>query len=131
MHEKDRIRKLMKIIVIFISILLASCTQAADTFDYREYSTLIRVDGKNIRTKCPKWDWLQVPAECRMPGFNCVPVCGKWPGDKVDIGAMQYIPGQTPERPWGIWKGIPFKYVPGEINIRKINTVKILEYLIK
>ncbi len=67
--------------------------------------------------KCPSdWNWLLVPVECRRPAVNCVPVCGKWPGDKPDIGAWEYVPGITDEVPWGIWDGVPFSYVPAEVG---------------
>jgi hypothetical protein len=79
-------------------------------------STLATVDGKPTWIECPKWDWSLVPPECRRPAFNCVPVCGKWPGDTPDIGAYEYVPGSTSEKPWGIWNGVPLDYVPAEME---------------
>jgi len=79
-------------------------------------STLATIDGKPTWIDCPEWDWSLVPVECRVPAFNCVPICGKWPGDKVDIGAYEYVPNITSEQPWGAWKGIPFKSAPGEVT---------------
>lgn len=104
-----------KIKTLTIAILLISAVSlsAAEPI-YFQHSTPSHVDGKLTWIDCPKWDWSLLPPECRSYGINCVPVCGKWPGDKMDIGAFQYIPGHTNEKPWGIWNGVPFAREPGE-----------------
>jgi hypothetical protein len=103
----------LKISAILLLLAVSACAHAGEPKSIS--STLATVDGKSTWIKCPAWDWDLVPAECRFPGFNCVPTCGKWPGDKMDIGAMQYIPGQTSQKPWGDWAGVPFKSAPGEM----------------
>lgn len=110
-----KIKVLKALISILLNICLVSCSHGADTGGiYYDHATMVRKGDENVWVKCPAWDWERVPPECRMPGWNCVPVCGKWPGDKVDIGAWQYVPGITSEKPWGDWEGIPFKSAPGE-----------------
>lgn len=102
---------------LLLLLAVSSCSHAADPAGiYLDHSTMARIDGKPTWIKCPSWNWELVPPECRWPGFNCVPSCGKWPGDKMDIGAMQFIPGQTSDKPWGDWKGVPFKSAPGEMD---------------
>lgn len=99
---------------VALTLMLGVAANAAE-FDYNNLSTMGRkADGTQGWIKCPVWDWNLVPPECRVPAFNCVPRCGKWPGDKWDIGAYEYVPGMTGEKPWGNWKGVPFSYVPGE-----------------
>ncbi len=100
-------------ISILLLLAVSACAHADEPKSIS--STMIRQGDENVWVNCPAWDWSLVPVECRFPGFNCVPSCGKWPGDKWDIGAMQYIPGQTSQKPWGDWKGIPFKSAPGEM----------------
>lgn len=102
----------MKWVPLFFILTTSVC--AAD-FDFSNLSVLGNTkDGSIGWIKCPTWNWDLVPPECRRPAFNCVPICGKWPGDKVDIGAYEYVPGITAEQPWGVWNGVPFTYVPGE-----------------
>jgi hypothetical protein len=102
----------MRYVLLFL--VLATAVQGAG-FDYANLHTHgKKPDGTLGWIKCPVWDWELVPPECRVPAFNCVPICGKWPGDNVDIGAYEYVPGITSERPWGVWEGVPFNYVPGE-----------------
>jgi hypothetical protein len=96
--------------IVSILLILTVCTCAcADS----KPSTLIRQGDENVWVECPEWDWSLVPPECRRPAFNCVPTCGKWPGDKTDIGAYEYVPGITSQKPWGIWEGVPFAVAPG------------------
>lgn len=99
----------MRYIIIVLS-LVTICNVQAQEFDFTNLHTSASVDGKQAWIKCPNWDWDLVPIECRMPGFNCIPVCGKYQGDKVDIGAYQYFTGITSEKPWGDWDGIPLPY---------------------
>jgi len=92
----------------------------AKSMDYSRLSTMITtvVDGvRQIKwVKCPEWDWSIVEAACLADGmelneymisWNCLPRCGKWKGDKPDIGAWEWIEGITEEKPWGIWTGVP------------------------
>ena len=76
------------------------------------------VNGKQKLIPCPNWDWTIVETQCLKDGyilnkymisFNCLPRCGKYPGDKPDIGGYEYISNITSEKPWGDWNGIPLK----------------------
>ena len=109
------------IIVLFLS-LSSFCN--AQEFDFTNLHTSASVDGKQAWIKCPNWDWNLIPPECRRPGFNCIPVCGKFQGDKTDIGAYQYFPGITSEKPWGEWDGIPLPY---SILVDPVQNFKIKE----
>ena len=63
--------------------------------------------------RCPEWDHSLLPEKCRNTrSFNCLPTCGKYPGDRPDIGAYEWFPGITAEKPWGDWNGIPLDYTP-------------------
>lgn len=97
------------LIVLFLVSVFNVQAQAQE-FDFTNLHTSALVDGKQEWIKCPQWDWTLLPSECRRPGFNCIPVCGKYQGDKVDIGAYQYFTGITSEQPWGDWDGIPLSY---------------------
>ena len=87
---------------------------------YSRGSTMINLNGEIKFIPCPVWDWDGIIADCAKDGmypndymisFNCVPRCGKWSGDRPDIGAFEYVPGQTSEKPWGDYKGWPMDYV--------------------
>ena len=80
--------------------------------DLSNLSTIVSIDGEIQFIKCPQWDWTLVPEHCRRPAFNCLPICGKYPGDKPDIGAMEWFLGITPEKPWGDWTGVPLTDFP-------------------
>lgn len=108
-----KIGAILLLSAVLLLLTVSACAHAADPI-YLELSTLATVDGKPTWIPCPKWDWSKVPAECRRPAFNCVPTCGKWPGDRIDIGAYEYVPGITPEKPWGIWAGEPLALSPGQ-----------------
>jgi len=96
----------------------------AKSMDYSHLSTMVTktVDGvRQIKwVKCPEWDWSLAEAACLADGmelneymiaFNCIPRCGKWKGDKPDIGAWEWIEGITAEQPWGIWTGVPLDQI--------------------
>ena len=62
---------------------------------------------------CPQWDESLLPPECRgTTSINCLPRCGKYPGDRPDIGAYEWFPGITKDKPWGDWNGVPLNYNP-------------------
>ena len=86
----------MKIVLIIIWILL-----------------IIRFGWANPIPKCPEFDHSLLPEKCRnTSSFNCLPRCGKYPGDRPDIGAYEWFPGITKEKPWGDWDGVPLEYSP-------------------
>jgi hypothetical protein len=84
---------------------------------YSNLSTMATINGEIKWIKCPEWDWSIVEAQCLKDGtgtinrymiaWNCLPKCGKYEGDRPDIGAWEYFPGITEEKPWGDWNGIP------------------------
>ena len=95
-------------------------SNAYAAMDYSYLSTMVTktINGKQVIqwVKCPAWDWSIVEAACLADGmelnqyiiaFNCLPKCGKWKGDRPDIGAFEWIEGITNEKPWGIWTGVP------------------------
>jgi len=85
--------------------------------DLSSLSTMVTKNGVSEWVKCPEWDWSIVEAQCLKDGtgtinrymiaWNCLPKCGKYEGDRPDIGAWEYFPGITAEKPWGDWNGIP------------------------
>jgi hypothetical protein len=46
--------------------------------------------------------------------LNGLPVVGKYPGDKPDIGAWEWFPGVDCSNPKGDWDGVPLNYNPRE-----------------
>jgi len=81
--------------------------------------TFTVINGEIKLIPCPTWDWSLVPEECRRAAMNCIPICGKYPGDKPDIGAMEWFPGQTGEKPWGDWTGVPVpESPPGAVKFK-------------
>lgn len=85
--------------------------------------TLVRINDKPTWIKCPTWDWSLVEKTCADAGmtlnrymisFNCLPKCGKYEGDRPDIGAYEYFPGITSDKPWGDWNGIPLSMEDGD-----------------
>jgi hypothetical protein len=120
-------------VVIFILFFLAipSVSYGEDYSHLENSHAPGRVDGKPGWIKCPNWDWSLIPDECKskfMISINCLPKCGKYPGDRPDIGAWEYFPGITAEKPWGDWNGIPLNHKPGVIgvprNFRKVTKKK-------
>jgi len=97
----------MKVLIIILTILCISIVHAQEPLYVDNLSTITTINGETQITPCPTWDWSLVPEECRVPAFNCLPRCGKYPGDKPDIGAMEWFTGITNEKPWGDWTGIP------------------------
>lgn len=87
------------------------------SMDLSSLSTMVTTNGVTKWIKCPEWDWSIVEAQCLKDGtgtinrymisWNCLPRCGKYEGDRPDIGAWEYFPGITEEKPWGDWNGIP------------------------
>ena len=72
--------------------------------------------------ECPEWDESLLPEECRgTKSFNCLPRCGKYPGDRPDIGAYEWFPNITEEKPWGDWDGVPLTYTP---HMDKVNNLR-------
>jgi hypothetical protein len=101
------------VLLLFASMVFTSSVYALDL--HSKGSTMVtRMESGNMVTKwvrCPVWDWDLIPYECKgrfMLSWNCLPRCGKWEGDKPDIGAWEWIDGITAAQPWGIWEGIPF-----------------------
>jgi len=80
--------------------------------DLSNLKTFVTVNGVITLIDCPQWNWSLIAEECRRPAMNCIPVCDKYPNDKPDIGAMEWFPGQTNEKPWGDWNGIPLTDFP-------------------
>jgi hypothetical protein len=112
-------------VLILILISIAPAAVFAQDFSHLEnLHTSALVDGKQEWIECPDWDWSLISPECKsryMIGFNCLPQCGKYAGDQPDIGAMPWFPGQTSERPWGDWTGVPLWYSP---HIGIVNNLK-------
>lgn len=96
----------MRILIGSLLIVLLAASIAYGQ-DYSHLSTFVFKDGEIKRMPCPQWDWNLVPPECRQAAMNCLPRCGKYPGDRTDIGAMEWFPGITDEKPWGDWNGVP------------------------
>jgi hypothetical protein len=109
-------------VVLFIFFVIAGPVYGQDYSHLENLHTSGLVDGKQKWIKCPDWDWSLILAECKskyMIAFNCLPKCGKFPGDKPDIGAWEYFPGITAEKPWGDWNGVPSNYKPGAVGVPK------------
>lgn len=109
----------MKTFLIVTALFIAVATAFAANI-YSRGSTMTNKDGAIAFVPCPAWDWDAIAAECAKDGmvpndymiaFNCVPKCGKWAGDLPDIGAFEYVPGQTAEKPWGDYNGVPMDAV--------------------
>ena len=116
--------------VIIISSIYNFQSWAADYSHLKNLHAPGRIDGKPAWIKCPDWDWDLIPAECKnlyMISVNCLSRCGKFPGDKPDIGAWEYYPGITPEKPWGDWNGIPQQNKHTNINTPKNFKGRILK----
>lgn len=104
-------------------ILIAAPVYGQQPFDFEHLSTFAHINGEIKIIPCPVWDWSLVPEECRVPAMNCIPICGKYPGDKPDLGAMEWFTGQTNEKPWGNWTGIPLTDMapsPPELKILEV-----------
>jgi hypothetical protein len=118
-----------QLIIISIVLLGFNVCQAVDFKSVG--ATLINKEWK----PCPVWDWDGIAGDCArdditfnryMIAFNCVPRCGKWSGDRPDIGAFEYVPGQTSERPWGDYDGWPMD--EGLKPITKVHLDSVKEF---
>ena len=101
-----------KIIIILLFYFLMTHVCFADDFSHLKnlHAPGCDENGKPKWIKCPDWDWNLIPSECKTPhmiAINCLPKCGKYLGDKPDIGAWEDYPGITCQKPWGDWNGIP------------------------
>lgn len=126
-------KRLAIINIIIWSIVIAEIAFCADLSFTQNLSTMAVVNGKPQFIKCPDWDWQAIYDECAADGielnhfmiaFNCVPKCGKYDGDRPDIGAYEYVPNITAEKPWGDYNGVPLDQ---EIFFEKLEKIKKLE----
>lgn len=119
------------IVILFVVIALRVYGIEPDDPFYKSlHSPGCDENGKPKVLKCPEWDWSLIPEECRnkyMISINCLPRCGKDLDDKPDIGAWEYWPGITCEKPWGDWDGIPTHQKP--VKPQPPQNFKIVEVL--